>query len=178
MTNELPERTTTVFLHTDHHSLSLAIPSPLLSMRSPHPPSLPRSYNLAESCNRFPREYVCMSRLAACLQRLPVEVLAETAAAALQRCPDLLRRAEQALPVPEWAIERVLLSPDLLQCASSPALLARACLRRRRRLCHVGRGVGCQAQGGTVAPTGRGVRPQLRTDAQAHLYAQRRPQRP
>ena len=60
-----------------------------------------------------------MSRLAACLQRLPVEVLAETAAAALQRCPDLLRRAEQALPVPEWAIERVLLSPDLLQCIFS-----------------------------------------------------------
>lgn len=48
-----------------------------------------------------------------------MEVLAETAAAALQRCPDLLRRAEQALPVPEWAIERVLLSPDLLQCIFS-----------------------------------------------------------
>ena len=46
-------------------------------------------------------------------------MLAETAAAALQRCPDLLRRAEQALPVPDWAIERVLLSPDLLQCIFS-----------------------------------------------------------
>ena len=63
------------------------------------------------------------ARLAARLERLPHAELARLAAKALVRCPSVMREAERTLtvhaPVPSWAVDEVLLHPDLV-----PSLMA------------------------------------------------------